>query len=315
MATDIPPTKIFHDHVKKLGGIFVDDQYLYTWGPGYIPERDSYPKDTVYIYDKERGFALDGMLLGHGQDIRCVASSTKYIFVGGGGGKDLTGYRYSVLVTYDKTTQLLRSDDGGDEYYAESLFNDGSYLFMGTSDGRIIVHELDSLREFMTIFPHNTKMSSTVLFADEVNVYSGGSTGNLIAWQKGKWKLQGRWPGHAKGMSRLIGDKTHLFSGDWGGEIIAWDLDIHAPRAKWSAHAGRVQGLALQGAHLFTCGGDDHLIKVWGADSFHELVVMQHHPASIIALVADETFLYAGYADGIVVAWEISQILDRAGGA
>ncbi len=313
MGTNIPPTKEFRDHVKSLRGIFVDDRYLYTWGPGYILEGDSYPKDTVYIYDKKRDFALDGMLLGHGQDIACVASDDKHIFVGGGGGKDLTGYRYSVLCTYDKTTQLLQDDAGGDEYRAVSLFNDGSNLFMGTDDGRIIVHELDTLRELMTIWPENTRMESGVLFASETNVYSGSSMGNLIAWKKGNFKLQGSWPGHAKGMSRIVGDKTRLFSGDWSGEIIAWDTDTHTPLARWSAHTGRVQGLAFQGFYLFSCGGDDHLVKVWDAEKYKEFQAVQHHTARVIALAADGVYLYTGYEDGVVAAWQLSHILEQVG--
>ncbi len=298
--------------MKKLGGIFVDDRYFYTWGPGYVLEGDSYPKDTVYIYDKKRAFAFDGMLVGHGQDITCVASDPTRIFVGGGGGKDLTGYRYSVLCTYDKTTQLLQDDEGGDEYRAVSLLYDGTHLFMGTDDGLIIVHKWGPALEYFTLWPEKTRTCAEVLFADEAYLYSAGNNGSLISWEKDKFVYKGEWLGHANQISRIIGSKINLISGDSGGEIIIWDAKSGNQLTRWKAHTGRINGLTLQGSHLFSCG-QDQLIKIWNVDNHKELSALQHHPAPVIALEIDDSFLYAGYADGVIDAWEISKVIEQVG--
>ena len=309
LPANIPPLKVLKDHRDAIRGIHVDDRYLYSWGKGYVPEGHSYPLDMVFVYEKGRDFRLDGMLVGFGQDIFCLTSDSSRIFVGGGGGKDLTGYRFSVLRVYDKETQLLKQDEGGDEYRATALIHDGEHLYMGTSDGTIIVHDIATLREEKTLFGHRDAWTDADhLFVDQEYLYAPGSKKNVKLWDKKTLNDAASLEGHGDDVKAVISGQGRIVAACRDGTITFWDARSREKLVTVAAHVGIVHSIVMEGEHLFTCGADK-TIKLWNMQTAREMLSFTANGKMATTLAIDSTHLYVGLDDGSLAIWKIGDII------
>ncbi len=310
LTANIPPFKVLKDHRDAIRGIHVDTRYIYSCGKGYVPEGYSFPLDTVFIYDKERDFQIDGMLVGYGQDIFCISSDSSHIFVGGGGGKDLTGYRFSVLRVYDKETQLLKRDDGGDECYAIALTNDDEHLFMGTSDGLIIVSDLATMREIKTLYGHNDALTDAEhLFVDEDYLYAPASKNIIKLWDKKKLEDAATLEGHSGDVTAVITGFGKIVVAYRDGTITFWNKNTREKLVTITAHAGIVHSVVMEGMHLFSSGADK-TIKLWNMETSTEMLSFSANGKMATKLGIDSKYLYAGLDDGTLAIWKIGAITD-----
>jgi WD40 repeat protein len=308
LARNPAPFKIIKDHVKNVRGIYVDGDYLYTWGPGYVPEGSSYPLDTVFIYDKLKSFEMDGMLVGFGQDIYCVTSNDRFIVVGGGGGKDLTGYRYSVLRLYNKETQLLEQDWGGDEYRVTSLFADEKYVYASTSDSMLIVYDKPTMREIKTIYDIVERSPETPIASDDSRFYFGSRDGKVQACNKVTFAYESSLMVDGGEITHMIAKDGFVYIASARGNIIAWNPATKAVTANVQACDRGVRGMTFVDRYLIT-GDTSGTISGWDTRGFQKALSFATEKGIITALRADDRFIYASKDDGTVIIWNISDVL------
>ncbi len=308
MPNRAPPCKILNDHPKKVGGIHVDADFVYTWGPGYVPDGYSSPIDTVFIYDKRKGFVLDGMLVGFGQDIYCATSTGERIVVGGGGGKDLTGYRFSVLRLYNKETQLLEQDWGGDEYRVTSLFADEKYVYAGTSDSALLVHDKATMKEIKSVYDFVDRSPGTHATADGPRLYCGAGSGTVKVWSKATWAPEPPLKSDGSIITHVIAKDGRVFGVDESGNAIAWNAGTQAATSCIHACDGPARGMALSGRHVFI-GDSSGTITGWNAGDLRKAFSFAERKVPITALHADDRHLYASYDDGAVLVWDAAELL------
>ncbi len=290
----------------------MDADYLYTCGPGYVPEGHSYPIDTVFIYDKLKSFEMDGMLVGFGQDIHCVTSTDNRIIVGGGGGKDLTGYRFSVLRLYNKVTQLLEQDWGGDEYRVTSLFVDERYVYASTSDSILIVHDKATMREIKSIYDLVERLPETPIAADVSRFYFGARDGTIQAWNKGTLVKEQSLKVDVGVITHMIAKDGLVYVADAPGNIIAWNSGTGAVVSNVHVCDGGVRGMALFDHYLFT-GDASGTITGWNTRCFQRALSLPEGKGAITALRVDDRCIYAGKDDGTVAIWNIADVLKATG--
>jgi WD40 repeat protein len=89
---------------------------------------------------------------------------------------------------YDRATQLLLHDWGGDEYRVTSMFFDGKYLYAGTSDGVLNVHDKQTLREVKSIYGYEDGAASNQVASNGSWLYSGGRKGSVRTWDMQTFK-------------------------------------------------------------------------------------------------------------------------------
>jgi hypothetical protein len=302
------PFKSIKDHSKSVRGIHVDADYLYTWGPGYVPEGQSYPIDTAFIYDKQKSFEMDGMLVGFGQDINCVTSTDDRIVVGGGGGKDLTGYRYSVLRLYNKKTQLLEHDWGGDEYRVTSLLADEKYVYASTSDSTLIVHDKATMREIKTIYDNVDRSPETPLGSDSSRFFFEARDGSIQGWGKATLAREISLKIDGGVVSQMIVKDGIIYTADVSGNIITWNAITGAVITTTRACDGAVHGMTMFGQVLFT-GDAGGMITGWDTRGFRKVVILAGGKGAIKMIKSDERYLYASIDGGIVAIWDIADVL------
>ncbi|MBN2150833.1 MAG: hypothetical protein JW839_05295 [Candidatus Lokiarchaeota archaeon] len=307
------PHKILKDHQKDVRGIHVDADFLYTWGPGYVPDGRSSPVDTVFVYDKKREFAMDGMLVGFGQDILCATSTSDRIVVGGGGGKDLTGYRFSVLRLYNKETQLLEQDWGGDEYRVTSLFADDGYVYAGTSDSWLLVHDKATMREVKTIRDFVDQSPGTHVAADGSCLYCGAPDGAVRVWSKATWTPEPPLRSDAGMMTHVIVNDNRIYGADGSGNLVVWNASTPMATSCFRACDGPARGMALSGKHAFI-GDARGTISAWDAGDLRKTLSFVGRKVPIAGIHADDQHLFASYEDGAVLVWAIAELLSRKNG-
>lgn len=304
------PLHILKDLVKHGKGIHVDADYLYAWGPGYIPEGYSYPIDTVFIYNKHESFELDGMLVGFGQDIYCVASTDNRIIVGGGGGKDLTGYRYSVLRLYNRETQLLEQDWGGDEYRVTSLFVDEKHVYAGTSDSELLIHDKDTMRQVKSLYRFPDQTAGKHIAVDGSWLYGGTMDGAILAWNKATFDQAASLKAGSSLVTHVITRDGIVYAADESGTIYSWKASTRTQLASARVSNGWVRGLVVHGQHVFT-GDKTGKISAWNADDFQNVLSFSSGDGAITGLLADERYLYTSKDDGAVQVWNIADVLSN----
>ncbi len=303
----LAPAFTLSDHKNKVVGITSDESYLYTCGPGFVPEGYSSPVDTVFIYSKEHAFSIDGMLVGFGQDIRCVGSDANWIFSGGGGGKDLTGYRYSALRVYDKKTQLLHDDWGSDEYWVTSVLSDGVHLFAGTSDGSIDVYDAATLRSIKSLYRHDGWAGVTRLGSDDAYLYSAASGKTIVLWDKKKLELARSLDGGGCMLVDLcIGNECIVAATD-DGHVLGWTRDGYAPLGNARVRGNGPNHVAAIGDGI-AVGGGGLVVQVLSSPGLQELRAFTTGESPITALHADASFLYVGHQDGSVGIFDMPAI-------
>nr|MDO8083417.1 hypothetical protein [Candidatus Sigynarchaeum springense] len=304
------PRKILADHPKRVSGIHSDADFLYTWGPGYVAEGNSYPTGTVFIYNKQKNFKLDGMIVGFSQDIYCAISTDDHIIVGGGGGKDLTGYRYSVLRLYNKETQLLEQDWGGDEYRVTSLFADEKYVYAGTSNSTLLVHDKATMREIKSIYHFVDQSPGTHIASDKSRLYCGAGNGTVKAWSKETWTPGPSLESGGGMITHVIARDGRVFAADESGNVIAWNAGDLVATLCIHACDGPVRGMTLSGQHVFI-GDASGTISGWNTSDFQKVLSFEGGKVAISVLHADDVHIYSGCDDGAVLVWDVAEIIGR----
>ncbi|MBL26752.1 MAG: hypothetical protein CMM50_04265 [Rhodospirillaceae bacterium] len=139
---------------------------------------------------------------------------------------------------------------------------DGQWMATGSSNGKLVLWDLEQGRELRKIQAH------------------AGET-LAIAWNR---------------------DSNRLITGGADGIVRVWRLDSGAPVAALSGHAGSVRAVALSpdGSRAVT-GSDDGTVRVWDVAASSEATrVDAGAPVSAVAVNADAATIFAGDADGSV---------------
>ncbi|MFI6595578.1 WD40 repeat domain-containing protein [Nonomuraea sp. NPDC050536] len=216
---------------------------------------------------------------------------------------------------HDGTVRLFDLRSG--EPMGEAAWPDGAVtglafagddrLVCGTDTGTVRVHELPGLGVIAVPTPHGGPVHALAL--DGGVLVSGGADGYVRTWDARSGLPYRRMTGHAGGVTAVVAGGGLIVSGGYDRTVRVWDGATGRAGVSAVAHALPVYALALgtiEGRRVIASGSSDGNVPIWDAGTGERVALLRGNPGTVRSLCLDGDMLAAGFDDGRVRTWRVS---------
>jgi WD40 repeat protein len=221
--------------------------------------------------------------------------------------------RQALFQMLNHTSELSRFLHGHDAQVTSVAWSaDGRQLASGSSDGTVIVWDLETDLPAHTLEGHTGEVTSVTWSADGQRLASGSSDETVIAWDLESEKpVEPRLEGHQSGVSSVAWseDGQWLASGSADGTVIVWDLETGQPvEPRLEGHQSGVSSVAWSwDGRQLASGSQDGTVIVWDLETGQPDRRLKEHQSNVTSVAWSEGGLQlaSGSQDGTVIVWDL----------
>ncbi len=191
---------------------------------------------------------------------------------------------------------------------------DGETLFLGTSDGGLIQHNLESKTSTLTLdgLQEGQAVTALAVSRDGALLATGGRDTSVQVWNLADLTQVAQFDAHQRVITALEFDATgsRLVSSSRDGDIMIWDINGHQRLALFDAHGDWVTDLVIDDVHsILASSGRDGQVRFWDLNALRPLgtsITAHSGWATALAHQPDSSTLYSGGRDGAFITWQLS---------
>jgi WD40 repeat protein len=181
---------------------------------------------------------------------------------------------------------------------------DGNYLASGSADDRLIVWDITTGEDLLTMHQGNEYDVTTMAFSpDGKTIATGDGENQIKLWDADNGEAIKVLKGHREPVSQVAYDsKGTLISGSWDRKIRIWRnegaLDL-------KDHTGEITALQAFGDKIFSAS-EDGTVRIWNIANGKSLSVLKGAQTSIrcLAVMKEGELVLAG-SKGRVFGWRL----------
>ena len=189
---------------------------------------------------------------------------------------------------------------------------DGKYLVCGTTDTRIQLLEVPTLRVLKVIEGHTAWVNCLAFDRNGTQLVTGGNDSQIILWSFPEGREVTRLVGHRGAVSDLAfaPDGQTLASAGRDHTVRVWNLRSPGRHAILHGHRGGVRSVLFSndGKELYS-SSDDGTVKIWQPPSAESNNVLRHNAGLVFVAFSPDGKLVAA-ADTVVgrtaVIWDVA---------
>ncbi|MEJ2302091.1 MAG: protein kinase [Anaerolineales bacterium] len=202
---------------------------------------------------------------------------------------------------------------------------DGKQLAVAGSDRNVIVWDMDTGQEVLTLKGHSGDVNHIAYSPDGMLIATASEDSTARIWDTVSGEVLWTISDHTEFVQHVVfsPDGTRLVTTSSIGEVFVWDVDARERVATLSGHSDNVTyaSFSPDGANLATASGDGR-VKVWKVGTWKEIMNLSGHTNIINSVVysQDGKSLVTASADGSARIWdaasgqELLAIPSHAGG-
>uniref|UniRef100_A0A8C6YD23 CMT1A duplicated region transcript 1 protein n=1 Tax=Naja naja TaxID=35670 RepID=A0A8C6YD23_NAJNA len=180
----------------------------------------------------------------------------------------------------------------------------GRLLAFGSLDRKVRFLDIEKIKNVPPIFSgHAGSIRSLYLHEDRGFLLSGSYDLSIRMWNIRKGTCVKLFMGHKGNITCLDVCKSRFLSGSKDCTAKLWDMKT-GRCIKTFTHKAYVWAAKMNEVHIVT-SCDKGLVKVWHAESYILIKVLEGHRGAIKCLSFDEWHLVTGSSDGYILAWSM----------
>lgn len=266
-----------------IGGLFVDDDYVYIGTSGSI--------DELKIFDKTDWSVVSGPTIS--ANITALCADTNYLYV------SHTGSPY--LTVYDKSDWSVVGGTPNPGNYAHAISVDQDYLYVGTSIGTVRVY---ALSDWSVAHSFSNSGTTYSFFSDGTYVYfSSNGSPYLKIIDRGTWGAVSGAPSEAAVVYKIAVDATYMYMGR-NGSLEVYDIATWTLQSIGDFFTGSQINPFNDGSYLFVSSSDTEKLQIMDLSDNTE-VATTTNPVSQPRIFSDGTYLYLAFVSGGTVSLSI----------
>ncbi|XP_026523406.1 CMT1A duplicated region transcript 1 protein isoform X1 [Notechis scutatus] len=180
----------------------------------------------------------------------------------------------------------------------------GRLLAFGSLDRKVRFLDIEKIKNVPPVFcGHAGSVRSLYLHEDRGFLLSGSYDLSIRLWNIRKGTCVKLFLGHKGNITCLDVCKGRFVSGSKDCTAKLWDMKT-GRCIKTFTHKAYVWAAKMNEVHIVT-SCDKGLVKVWHAESYVLIKVLEGHRGAIKCLSFDEWHLLTGSSDGYILAWSM----------
>uniref|UniRef100_A0A8C5RGZ5 Uncharacterized protein n=1 Tax=Laticauda laticaudata TaxID=8630 RepID=A0A8C5RGZ5_LATLA len=219
----------------------------------------------------------------HGQETDAVKLEERNVFC--------SGYNVRILINSLDSNRVIHSTTG-------------RLLAFGSLDRKVRFLDIEKIKNVPPIFSgHAGSIRSLYLHEDRGFLLSGSYDLSIRLWNIRKGICVKLFLGHKGNITCLDVCKSRFVSGSKDCTAKLWDMKTGRCIQTFT-HKAYVWAAKMNEVHIVT-SCDKGLVKVWHAESYVLIKVLEGHQGAIKCLSFDEWHLLTGSSDGYILAWSM----------
>ncbi|XP_058025643.1 F-box and WD repeat domain containing protein 10B [Ahaetulla prasina] len=219
----------------------------------------------------------------HGQETDTIKLEERNVFC--------SGYNVRILINSLDSNRVIHSTAG-------------RLLAFGSLDRKIRFLDIEKIKSVPPIFfGHAGSIRSLYLHEDRGFLLSGSYDLSIRMWNIRKGTCVKIFLGHKGNITCLDVCKTRFVSGSKDCTAKLWDMKT-GRCVKTFTHKAYVWAAKMNEVHIVS-SCDKGLVKVWHAESYVLIKVLEGHRGAVKCLSFDEWHLVTGSSDGYILAWSM----------
>ncbi|XP_070595825.1 F-box and WD repeat domain containing protein 10B isoform X2 [Erythrolamprus reginae] len=219
----------------------------------------------------------------HGQETETVKLEERNIFC--------SSYNVRIVINSQDANRVIHSTTG-------------RLLAFGSLDRKVRLIDMEKLKNVPPVFfGHTGSVRSLYLHEDRGFLLSGSYDLSIRMWNIRKGTCVKIFLGHKGNITCLDVCKTRFVSGSKDCTVKLWDMKT-GRCIKTFTHKDYVWAAKMNEVYVVS-SCDKGLVKVWHAESYALIKVLEGHRGGITCLSFDEWHLLTGSTDGYILAWSM----------
>jgi len=227
--------------------------------------------------------------------VKSVIVSDKYIIAGS----------FEFLYYFDKTHGKLQQQIEIKNQWVNCLVMSDNKLFVGLSNGKIQIRDVNSGKLLQTIDAHTMPILSLQVDKKENSLISSSASGDVIIFDLSTYKTKYILKKHQWDVAAIAlkGDKLYTGSDDYSIKI--WDIKTgKLLKNLKSAQGGAINALAIY-KNMLISASDDKTIFIRDIDTGKLLHILKGHKKAVTALKINHDVLISASNDRTVILWSL----------
>ncbi|MBD2499217.1 pentapeptide repeat-containing protein [Anabaena azotica] len=194
--------------------------------------------------------------------------------------------------------------------YTVAFSPDGKLLATGEENGRVMLWNVNSGKELLTLIGHKSSVNSVAWSRDGLTLASGSRDNTVKLWdvQTGDCRLT--LAGHNGSVNSVAwsGDGLTIATGSRDGIVKLWDVQTGYCRLTLAGHNGSVNSVAWSGDGLtIATGSRDGIVKLWDVQTRYCRLTLAGHNDWVhsVAWSGDGLTIASGSGDKTVKLWDV----------